>query len=113
MQTQEISQEVLELAQKLAEAQKAKLAKTKENLKEKYPWIKEETLRYDGCAGKNSVEMDCVQCRKTHRRYTSDLFQTLGLCPECRASARKKAKALRAEQVAAALKFLAEKEVSS
>lgn len=80
---QDLSPEIIEMARKLSVKKKAKAEKARANLGEKYPWVKVDTLEYDEVAKKNSVQMDCVECGATHRRYTSDLFQTKGVCPDC------------------------------
>jgi formylmethanofuran dehydrogenase subunit E len=107
-QEAELTPEIIEMARRITEKRAKKTAARYEHLLERYPWIKIQTMRFNHKAMKYEVEMDCSECGVPHFRYTSDLFQTKGLCPECRAKAIKAAKKDKKDLLTRAMKLLAE-----
>ena len=79
----QIPAEVLAKAKQLMEKKQANAKKAAENA-QKYPGVIPDTTEYDSVAGKYITLVKCVKCGEEHSRYTSDLFQTHGLCPTCR-----------------------------
>ncbi|MDP2728247.1 MAG: hypothetical protein Q8P59_11975 [Dehalococcoidia bacterium] len=90
--TQELSPELIEAAKKLLKQKVKKEQKAKENVRVNYPWADAETIRLDVVANKMQVDVTCTLCGDVHPRYTSDLFQTNGVCSKCKKQATKAAK---------------------
>lgn len=82
-ETEEIPAEVLAQARKILE-KKEKAGKDAMQNALKYPGVVAGSIQFEPVAGKYTVMVKCIKTGKLHRRYTSDLFQTGGLCPEAR-----------------------------
>lgn len=89
--TQELSPEVVAQAKKLLEKKTKALEKSRAKA-ESFPGVVAGSLRFDPVANKNQVDVECVRCGKVHQRYTSDLHQTNGICPDCKKDADKDAR---------------------
>lgn len=81
------SPEVIALAEKLLAKKEKENAKRRDRIAEKYPFAQAETVEYDEVAKKYVVVVTCVKCGNEHSRYTQDLAQTKGICPECKKEA--------------------------
>jgi ribosomal protein S27E len=105
----EVTEELLVIARKLAEKQKAKTEQTRANIG-KYPHAQPDTLQFDAEARKYSVEIRCAECGATRRVFTSDLFQ-IHTCIACSDKVKATKAAEKKAQLEAALKLVKEGKV--
>ena len=103
--TPAITPEILAQAKKLIEKRQKNGTDAMTNAL-KYPGVIPGSIVHDTTAQKFMVKVKCVECGEVHSRYTSDLFQTFGLCPTCRKDKAKELKTVKKELLKKAMEAI-------
>ena len=83
----DLSPAIIAAAKKIQAKQEKDLYKRRERIAVRYPFADPTTLEYDRVAKKYVVVVTCPKCSEEHSRYTQDLKQTQGICPNCKKGA--------------------------
>lgn len=111
--TQEVSPEVIKLAQKIQAKREARFAEMQEEISTKHPHALVDTLVFDEGAKKYKVQIRCTETGKEGRWvFTSDLHQ-VNVCEEISEQRKTEKKAKKGAELKAARAFLASRKAEA